>query len=178
MPSSNSHSTARSGWCHPQTSPRRESPSPGRRIARHGSAHTSTKFAVSPKMAAQHEPRRPPRIRARPRSGRRPPARRHVRRRARAAISRFRAGKRHGAGGVPGGYSDTTTPHSSTRENSPALVRGYTSARSGRGSADPDAPPRDTRQRRRHRLVSTRLTGMITICSFDPASDGGSQLRI
>src|SRR5581483_9796698 len=43
---------------------------------------------------------------------------------ARAAISRFRAGNRQGAGGVPGGYSDTTTPHSSTRANSPALVRG------------------------------------------------------
>ncbi len=36
----------------------------------------------------------------------------------------FRAGKRHGAGVTPGGYSDTMRPFSATRWKSRALVRG------------------------------------------------------
>ena len=43
---------------------------------------------------------------------------------ARPATIRLRAGKRHGAGSTPGGYSDTITPDSTIRDASAACARG------------------------------------------------------
>ncbi len=59
---------------------------------------------------------------------------------ARPATIRFRAGKRQGAGGVPGQYSETSSPRSPMRAASSRLRRGY-----GTSTPDPStatvAPP-------------------------------------